>query len=95
MCECLSVHNSWVQHKHTASKGYKCTYDEQGIKHMVLEGEKCQAHVRKDEVFSQEIQQLKQLLGEKEDNTISTPIFYANSLYNCLRAFKCMSPVWL
>lgn len=62
---------------------------------MVLEGEKCQAHVRKDEVFSQEIQQLKQLLGEMKDNTISLPIFYANSLYSCLRAFKCMLPVWL
>lgn len=41
---------------------------------MVLEGEKCQAHIREDEVFSQEIQQLKQLLEETVDNTISTQI---------------------
>lgn len=62
---------------------------------MVLEGEKCQAHVRKDEVFSQEIQQLKQLLGEMEDNTISIPIFKdVTRLYSCLRAFKRMLPVW-
>lgn len=95
MCECLSVHNSWVQHKYTASKGYKCTYDEQGIEHMVLEGEKCQAHVRKDEVFSQEIQQLKQLLGEMEDNIIRIPIFKdAERSYSFLRAFKRMLPVW-
>ncbi len=41
---------------------------------MVLEGEKCQAHIREDEVFSQEIQQLKQLLEETVDNTISMHI---------------------
>lgn len=74
MCECLSVHNSWVQHKHAAAKGYECTYDEKGIEHMVLEGEEGQAHIREDEVFSQEIQQLKQLLGEMEDNTITMQI---------------------
>lgn len=67
-----------VAHTHTCapiqtntSKGYECTNNEGGIEHMVLEGEKCQAHVREDKVFSQEIQQLKQLFGETEDNSIS------------------------
>lgn len=43
---------------------------------MVLEGEKCQAHVGEDEVFSQEIQQLEQL--ETQDNSISKQIFNKN-----------------
>lgn len=36
--------------------GYKCSYYEDGIEDMVLEGEQGEAHVGKDKVLCQEIQ---------------------------------------
>ena len=52
---------------HKRKEGYKGPKDEDGAENVILKCEQSQAHVREDEVFSQEVQCLKQLW--REENT--------------------------
>lgn len=42
-------------------KGYKSSYDKDGTEDVFLEGEQSQAHVREDEILSQEVKNFKEL----------------------------------
>lgn len=44
-----------------AQEGYKGCDDEDGAEDVILEGEKSQAHVGKDEILSQEVKGFKKL----------------------------------
>lgn len=48
-----------------ANQGYEGSDDEHGIEEVILEGEEGQAHVGEDEVLCQEVQEFKELRGDK------------------------------
>lgn len=54
-------------------KGYKGPEDEDRTENVILECEQSQAHVREDEVFSQEVKRLKQLRRKQNTHHKSRP----------------------
>lgn len=59
-------------HANAQRRGYKGSDDEQRVEDVRLEGEESQAHVGKDEVLCQEVEQLEQLVGKKQNQGLQT-----------------------
>lgn len=96
----------WSQ---STQKGYKSSHYKCWVKHVVLKGKQCKTHVGKDEVFSQEIEKLKQLKKKntktnqykqnkkpKRDNTFICRLNITNHLENTfLQLFSDKECVWV